>query len=69
MASIYNINCFRHIFKLNKYILSLSENKYASSVISEDRLNAKVHFAPSKEDQIELMKLFKVNYLILFHFI
>lgn len=60
---------FCYIVKVNKYILSLSENKYASSVISEDRLNAKVHFAPSKEDQIELMKLFKVNYFVLLHFI
>lgn len=43
----------------------VSENKYASYVISEDRFNAKVHFAPSREDQLELMKLFKVRHFIL----
>ncbi|XP_077295087.1 inter-alpha-trypsin inhibitor heavy chain H4-like isoform X15 [Arctopsyche grandis] len=38
-----------------------AQNQYASTILTEDNSHAKVHFSPNKEQQMELIKLFKAK--------
>lgn len=38
-----------------------AENQFSTVTLSEDKLHAKVHFAPNKTQQLELMRIFKVK--------